>query len=177
MRNLSRPSSPLQLVVLALVYEEPMHPYKMHTLIKERGKDQIANVAQRNSVYQTIRGLLRAGLISIRETERDERRPERTIYEITPQGRKTLRTWMETMLSTPAQEFPDFPAVLSHVAGAKPDELRALLQQRVPALEAKLAGLEVEMPGLPRVFTLESEYLAAIVRAELVWLRGVVADL
>jgi hypothetical protein len=32
----------------------------MQTLIKERGKDQIANVAQRNSVYQTIAALKRA---------------------------------------------------------------------------------------------------------------------
>jgi DNA-binding PadR family transcriptional regulator len=165
------------LVVLSMVYEEPMHAYKMHSLIKERGKDLIANVAQRNSVYQTLRGLLRAGLIAVRETERDERRPERTIYEITPEGRKTLRLWMETVLSSPAQEYPDFPAALSHVAGAKPDELRALLEKRLPALEAKLAGLEVQIPELPRVFTLETEYAAALVSAEIKWLRGVVADL
>src|SRR5258707_905967 len=108
----SRPRSPLSMVVLSLVCEEPMHPYRMQTLIKERGKDQIANVAQRNSVYQTIAALRRAGLLTIRETSREERRPERTVYEATKEGRRTLTSWMRTVLSTPARDFPDFPAAL-----------------------------------------------------------------
>src|SRR4029450_4286062 len=112
----TRPRSPLWMVVLALVTEEPMHPYRMQVLIKERGKDQIANVTQRNSVYQTIAALLRAGLIAVRETARDERRPERTVYEVTPEGQRTLDSWMRAVLSAPARDFPDFPAALSLVA-------------------------------------------------------------
>jgi DNA-binding PadR family transcriptional regulator len=165
------------MVVLALVSEAPMHPYRMQALIKERGKDQIANVAQRNSVYQTIAALLRAGLIAIRETSREERRPERTVYEVTAEGRRTLQTWMKAVLSTPAREFPDFPAALSLVAGAGPGEVRALLEARIVALEARLAELEQPVPDLPRLFLLESEYMAALVRAQIDWLRGVTSDL
>src|SRR5229473_5980721 len=99
MTHPTRPRSPLWLVLLALVCEEPMHPYRMQTLIKQRGKDEIANVAQRNSVYQTIAALRRAGLITIRETSRTERRPERTVYEVTEEGRRTLRSWMRIVLS------------------------------------------------------------------------------
>ena len=172
-----RPRSPLWMVVLALVSEEPMHPYRMQALIKERGKDQIANVAQRNSVYQTIAALLRAGLIAIRETSRDERRPERTVYEVTPEGRRTLQAWMKEVLSTPAREFPDFPAALSLVAGAGPGEVRGLLEARITALEARLVELEQPVPNLPRLFLLESEYMAALVRAQIDWLRGVTEDL
>src|SRR5579862_2414801 len=98
----ARPRSPLWMVVLSLVWEEPMHPYRMQTLIKLRGKDQIANVAQRNSVYQTIAALLRAGLIAVRETERPDRHPERTVYEATPAGREALRSWVRSGLSTVA---------------------------------------------------------------------------
>src|SRR6266542_2328061 len=174
----SRPRSPLWLVVLSLACEEPMHPYRMQTLIKQRGKDLIANVAQRNSVYQTIDALRRAGLIAIRETEREERRPERTIYEATEEGRRMLRSWITTALSTPAREFPEFPAALSTLDPTlMPDELRRLLEVRAKALELRLAELEKPVPGLPRVFLLESEYMAAVVRAEIAWLRGVIADL
>src|SRR3954469_5826512 len=112
MTSSPRPRSPLWMVVLALACEEPMHPYRMQTLIKQRGKDHVANVAQRNSVYQAIEALQRAGLIAIRETTRDENRPERTVYEATAVGRDTLRAWLRTVLSTPAREFPDFPAAL-----------------------------------------------------------------
>jgi len=173
----SRPRSPLWMVVLSLVGEEPMHPYRMQTLIKERGKDQIANVAQRNSVYQTITALHRAGLIVVRETAHHERRPERTVYEVTAEGRNTLRMWMRTALSTPAREFPDFPAALSLVAGIEPEEVRALFEMRTETLERRLAELEKPVPNLPRLFLLEAEYMAAVVRAEITWLRAVTADL
>src|ERR1700754_3282212 len=96
-----RPRSPLWMVVLALACEEPMHPYRMQTLIKQRGKEQIANVAQRNSVYQTIDALRRAGLIRIGETERNKRRPERAVYEASEAGRTALRHWVRTTLSSP----------------------------------------------------------------------------
>jgi DNA-binding PadR family transcriptional regulator len=173
----SRPRSPLSMVVLSLVSEEPMHPYRMQTLIKERGKDQIANVAQRNSVYQTIDALLRGGLIAIRETSRDERRPERTVYGMTDEGRRTLQSWLRTVLSIPAREFPDFPAALSLCAPLGPDDVRTQLETRIAALEVRLSELERRVPGLLRVFLLESEYAAAVVRAELKWLRAVVGDL
>lgn len=178
MANSPRPRSPLWMVVLALACEEPMHPYRMQTLIKQRGKDHVANVAQRNSVYQTIDGLLRAGLIAVRETSRDENRPERTVYEATEQGRRTMREWLRTVLSTPAREFPDFPAALALLdPSMKPAELRSLLEARVAALEVRLAGHEAPFPELPRLFLLEEEYMAAIVRAEINWLRGVIEDL
>ena len=145
------------MVVLSLVCEEPMHPYRMQTLIKERGKDQIANVAQRNSVYQTITALRRAGLLTIRETSREERRPERTVYEATKEGRRTLTSWMRTVLSTPAREFPDFPAALSLVALLGPDDARTQFEARAAALELQLAELERPVPNLPRLFLLEAE--------------------
>src|SRR5215470_2447327 len=150
-----RPRSPLWMVVLALACEEPMHPYRMQSLIKQR----VANVAQRNSVYQTIEALLRAGLIAVRETSRDENRPERTIYEATDEGRRTLHAWVRTVLSAPAREFPDFPAALSLLdPSLKPAELRGLLEARVAALEGRLAAHGGPYPPIPRLFLLEEEY-------------------
>ena len=177
MTHPSRPRSPLWLVVLSLACEEPMHPYRMQTLIKQRGKEQIANVAQRNSVYQTIVALHRAGLIAIHGVSREERRPERTAYEATEVGRQTLRAWMRHGLANVAREFPEFPAVLSLLDPTlRPEELGALLESRTVALEARLAELGKAPPGLPRIFLLEEEYMAAIVRAELKWLHSVIAD-
>ena len=174
----SRPRSPLWIIVLGLACEEPMHPYRMQTLIRQRGKDQVANAAQRNSVYQTIAALERAGLIAARETSRDENRPERTVYEATPEGRRTLREWVRHGLATPAREFPEFPAVLSTLYGPDDtDDFADLLRQRVQALAPRLQELEQPFPEVPRLFLLEIEYMAALVRAEIKWLKGVIADL
>jgi DNA-binding PadR family transcriptional regulator len=178
MPHSSRPRSPLWIVVLALACEEPMHPYRMQTLIKQRGKHLIANVAQRNSVYQTIAALRRAGLIEVLETSRYERRPERTTYQATDEGRRALAAWIRMGLSTPAREFPEFPAALGTLYGlAGPEELRTLLETRIGAVEKRAADLEKPVPGVPRLFLLEAEYMAATSRAEVKWLRGVVDDL
>lgn len=48
-----RPRSPRALVVLALLAEAPMHPYRMRPLIKERGNDKIV---KRRSAEQRLPG-------------------------------------------------------------------------------------------------------------------------
>ncbi|MPZ81082.1 MAG: PadR family transcriptional regulator [Actinophytocola sp.] len=172
--------SPLALVLLALLAEEPMHPYRMRQMIKERGKDKIANVAARNSVYQTIDRLLRTSLIAVRETSRDERRPERTVYELTGAGRDALRSWTRAMLASPAREFPEFPAALASLMLLAPEDVLEQLSARAAALAAEIATREAEVasvPGLPRLFTLDDEYLLAVRGAELRWVDGVVAAL
>ena len=178
MTSLPRPRSPLWIVVLGLACEEPMHPYRMQTLIKQRGKDQVANAAQRNSVYQTIDALQRAGLIATRETTRGSNRPERTVYEATPEGRRTLREWVRHGLAAPAREFPEFPAVLATLYGPDdPKDFADLLRLRLDALMPRLADLEQPVPNIPRLFLLENEYMAAMLRAEIKWLRGIIDDL
>jgi DNA-binding PadR family transcriptional regulator len=173
-----RPRSPLSVVILSLVAEEPMHPYRMQQLIKFRGKDRIANVAQRNSVYQTIDRLLRDRLIRVHATDRTEGRPERTVYTITPLGRQTLERWLETMLASPAREFPDFPAALAFLPFLTPDTVKTRLQERLTVLEQLLAEGQQPMPiELPRIFLVEEEYQQAMLRSELDWVRGLIADL
>ncbi|MGH3924255.1 MAG: PadR family transcriptional regulator, partial [Pseudonocardiaceae bacterium] len=127
--------SPLAFVVLALLAEAPMHAYRMQQLIKERGKDRVVNVARRNSVTQAVDLLLRDGSIAIQETQRDQYRPERTIYRITQQGREVFQRWMREMLSTPAREFPRFPAALTFLGLFSCADVLRQLQARASVLE------------------------------------------
>lgn len=175
-------SSPLALTVLALLHYKPLHPYGIQRLVKEWGKEQVVNVKQRASLYRTIERLNGDGLIAVRETERDQQYPERTVYEVTAAGRETARTWLEEMLAAPKQEFPEFPAALSNLLLLMPEDIADVLKRRADALAKKLDGLEAAMAseekqGLPRVTRLETEYLRAVTAAELEWVRGVVEDL
>ncbi len=155
-----------------------MHPYRMQRLIKERGKDQVINVAQRASLYQTINQLLRAGLITFWETERQEGFPERTIYKLTEAGHQAAVDWLREMLSTPAQEFPEFPAAVSLLPLLKPEDALRQLELRAVRLNEQMAAIEAELGmDLPRLFLLEAEYLRATLQAELAWVRSVSADL
>ncbi len=170
--------SPLAMLLLALLVEAPMHPYRMQQVIKERGQDQLVNVAQRNSVYQALDRLVREGLARAGETTREAGRPERTVYEVTEEGSATLRRWLVEMLPAPAREFPEFPVALAFLALISPEQTRELLSRRAEAVAERVAAIDGQAPpGLPRLFLLEDEYRAAMLRAELGWLRGVLADL
>lgn len=170
--------STLGMVLLALLLEAPMHPYRMQQVIRERGQDQLVNVAQRNSVYQALDRLVRDGLARPAGTARDGGRPERTEYEITDAGAGTLRRWVTEMLAAPAREFPEFPAALAMLVILPPAEAERLLRERIGAQEQRLAALTGQAPpGLPRVFLIEDEYRAVLLRAELTWLRAVAGDL
>jgi len=174
--------SPLALTVLFMLAGGPIHPYEMQRRIKRWGKDQVVNVAQRANLYKTIDRLHEAGLIAVRQTERDQRFPERTVYELTEPGLRTGRRWLVDMLATPRNEFPQFPAALSFVMALTPDEALSVLERRAAQLDEKLASLERALAGdpgplPPRVALLDPEFLRAMTAAELAWVRRVVADL
>ena len=180
MNSKHRPS-PLALVVLGALGAGPLHPYGMQRLIKVWGKDQVVNVGQRANLYKTINRLHQAGLIAVRQTERDQGYPERTVYELTEEGRQEMLAWLANMLSTPRNEFPEFPAALSFVMLLGPEQTVVVLEQRAALVRENLARFERDLGGesgpLPRVTLLETEYLRAVTAAELNWLSGVVDDL
>jgi DNA-binding PadR family transcriptional regulator len=180
MRSQLRPS-PLGLAILGLLQVGPLHPYGIQRLIKLWGKDQVVNVGQRANLYRVINRLHEAGLIVVRQTERDQQFPERTVYELTEQGRITAREWLTSMLSATRYEFPEFPAALSFIMGLTPEESLEVLGQRAKALLDRVSQLDSELADLtstlPRVTLLESEYLRAVTDAELKWVNSVINDL
>ncbi|WP_319462490.1 PadR family transcriptional regulator [Micromonospora sp. RTP1Z1] len=175
--------SPLGLAILGLLEGGPLHPYGMQQLIRQWGKDQVINVGQRATLYKMINRLCEADLIKVRDTTRNHQYPERTSYELTDAGRAASRQWMAEILSTPRNEFPEFPAALSFLPMLTPETTSDLLSKRRELLVQRLAErdaiLATELEGfqLPRVTMLETEYLRAIIHAELDWVDAVLAGL
>src|SRR2546425_7768502 len=114
--------SPLALTVLGMLGGGPLHPYAIQSRMKAWGKEQVVNIGQRASLYKMIERLHAAGLIAVRQTERDQRFPERTVYELTEEGQRVGKEWLTEMLSMPRNEFPEFPAALSFIFGLSADE-------------------------------------------------------
>ena len=166
-----RVSNPLALAVLACLNERPMHPYEINTTLRRRGKEQSIKLNY-GSLYSVVESLQKHGLITTRETSREGRRPERTIYAITPEGVEEFEDWLGELLSTPVREFTSLEAGLSLMAGLPPDEVARLLDQRSEKLRVELRALEAagevaaEMQ-LPEIFAVESHYRHAMLTAEL----------
>jgi len=166
----SHPSNPLALAVLAFLFERPMHPYEMGLMLKQRNKGDSIKFRY-GSLYTVIDLLLRRGYIAARETEREGRRPERTVYEITATGRDELHAWMVDLIGQPVKEYPQFEAALSLLPVLPPDEALALLRRRLELIEDDAAVLarqieQISLANFPGLFLIEAEYRLAILKAE-----------
>lgn len=172
--------SPWSLVILALLFEQPMHPYEMRRLVRQRGKAELVDLRP-GSLYRTIDRLERARLVEPIETTREGKFPERTVYRLTDHGREELEDWMRELLSTPMKDFPRLLEALSVLAVLEPDDARLQLQSRVLRLEGEIAAMETTLGRLhgvlPRLFQVEAEYALALRRAELEWVGSLVEDL
>jgi DNA-binding PadR family transcriptional regulator len=169
--------SPLGLVVLAMLAEEPMHAYRMQRLIEERGKDRVVNVRQRASLYQTIERLQRLELIEVHQKVRGESHPDRVVYALTDQGRAAAAQWLRDMVTDADPGFPEFPVALSVLTMLRPAEILQLVEARARTVEENLGEIERQLaafPDLPGVFLLEDEYRRTVLAAELGWLRDVI---
>ena len=175
-------SNPLALAVMALLYERPMHPYEMVTLMRERGKHETVRLRY-SSLYSVVGALEREGLIVPKETVRVGRRPERTVYEITGAGREEFLTWLRELLREPVKEYTQFAAGLSFLPGLPPEEAVELLEERVRRLEKETTEMgsrledAMERYDLPRLFLVESEHELMLREAELEWVRKLAGDI
>ena len=173
--------NPLALAVMALLYERPMHPYEMVSVMRERGQHESVRLRY-SSLYSVVEALGREGLISPRETVREGRRPERTIYGLTEAGRVEFLSWLRELLSKPVKEYTQFAAGLTFLAALPPSEALALLEERTRLLEEEVGEMRSRLDavmegGLSRVFLVENEHELVLREAELEWVRGLVREI
>lgn len=169
-----------EIAVLALLREAPMHPYQMQRLLKERHKDEILAL-KRGSLYHAIGRLERASLIEVETTGRDGKRPERTTYRITAAGTELLLGTLQKIIATPRQESSEFMAAMSFLVHLSPEEALPWLVKRSQQLQGTIDGLTEGLATAStfvlRINLVESEYLQAMLKAELTWVRSLEDDI
>lgn len=170
----------LALAVLVLLWERPMHPYEMAQVLRERGKDMSINIKW-GSLYTVIRSLERNGFIEVTRTFREGRRPERTVYAITEEGREEMRAWLRELIAVPAKEYPRFEGALSLAGALPPDEVISLLEERVRRLDGEIAEINAQLAAagehVARIFLIEGEYVVAMRHAEAEWIRSLLSEI
>ena len=176
-----RRTNPLALAVLTCLFERPMHPYEVAQTLRHRAKHESIKLNY-GSLYNVVESLERQGLIEARETVREGRRPERTIYAITERGTREMTDWLSELVSSPAEEYPQFVAALSLMAALPPNEVVALLRQRAETLEIGLATRRAAIraavdAGLARLFVIEDEYRIAMQESELAYIQALAKDI
>lgn len=168
------------LTVLALLSEYPKHPYEIQRTIRTR--HQVHAEGKTRALYHAVDRLTRDGLIEPLETSREGRRPERTVYQITPAGRDELQSWVIDLLLAPVERPDLFAVATGFVAYLEPQMAQRTLEERARDLDVTAAAVEGVRKallgmGLPRSVLLGSEHQLVVLKAEADWLRSLVRDL
>ncbi len=175
-----RMSNPLALVVLGELTIKPMHPYELSRQLKMQAKEDSIRL-NAGSLYAVVNALEKRGLIVAEKTVREGRRPERTIYAITDEGRAEFEEWLSELLSTPEKEYPKFEAGLSMIGGLPPDEVADLLAVRALGLgleiDRRRSALTTVDGKVPRVFTVEAEYHLRLLEAERAFVQELLTEI
>jgi len=171
-------TNPLALAVLACLYEKPMHPYEMATTLRNRGKHESIKLNY-GSLYSVVESLQRRGWIVPQETEREGRRPERTVYALTDAGREEYFDWLSDLIAVPVKEYTQFEAGLSFLPSLSRADVLELLHNRADLLQEELGqadyyGDAISDVAVPRLFLIETEYALTMRRAELGWVRSLI---
>lgn len=168
-----------RLVVLGAVRQfEPVHGYFLRRELMTWHVDEWANI-QPGSIYNALKSLKQDGYIVETGTEAAGKRPERTIYETTPQGevelmrllRQTLWT-VETFDTKPVMALTSFMFLLSRA------EVLAALKFRITEIDAKIASNGFEIADMPKSGTTPAyvreifELSSLRLKAEQQWAQG-----
>jgi len=175
------PRDLVALTVLALLSEGPRHPYDLERLIKERHLEFA--MGRTRALYHAVDRLHADGLVEPAETSREGHRPERTVYRITRPGAEELGPWLSDLIVHPVPEHLVFLAAVSFLGCLPPTAAAEALGRRTVALEAWIGALDaasrtlVDRLDLPRLHVIENELQLAMIRAELEWVRRLIADI
>jgi len=173
--------TPLAMSILSTLRERPMHPYEIFHTMEVRKHDRIVKM-RRSSLYSTIDRLQAEGLIVAIGTDREGRRPERTTYDLTPEGEQALLDWLRQSITAPAPEFSHFGSLIAFLPHLMPWEASALLRQRLISLERESHAqetmlVEPEWRHMPSLFKVHEGYAAAMREAEIAWVRALAEDI
>ncbi len=173
--------SPLALSILELLDEEPIHPYEMATRMRDRHHDEFIRL-NFGTLYHTVDVLERNGWIHPVEREKEGRRPERTVYELTDSGREVLVRTLGELLRQPRREYPHFAAGLMFMHHLEAAEAAAHLRERAAALDTIVAKFEAVLEellkvGLARLALIEVEHKIAMLDAERQWVRRLESEI
>lgn len=154
---------PLAVAVLGLLEERPRHPYDVAFTMQTRRMDEHIKLSL-GSLYHVVEQLQRMGWIRPVETERDGRRPERTVYEVTEDGRTHLQRRLRELIATPTREYSAFEAGLTFLHQLPKEEAVTLLRERAAALTEQVTLWDTALERLKE----RGVYRLGLIEAELV---------
>ena len=125
--------SSVDLVLLGFLMDGPRSAYDIRKMVAFRNLSNWVKISA-PSVYKKILVLEERGLVA-GTTLREGNMPEKTVYSITPAGKRYFASLMKDMSSAPIPVLFDFNAVIANLAKLPPKEAGARLAEIKAGIE------------------------------------------
>jgi DNA-binding PadR family transcriptional regulator len=133
--------SSIRLFILGtLAASGPLHGHQIRQQA-QGDRTEIWTDIRVGSVYGALKRLASEGLVREVRTERVGNRPERTIYEITSEGRRALSAVRDTALRDLAHHHDPFDLALAQSRDLAEEDLGQIVANRLAALRAQAATM------------------------------------
>lgn len=172
---------PLAVAVLGLLEERPRHPYDIAYTMQSRHMDEHIKLSL-GTLYHVVENLHRLGWISPTETAREGRRPERTTYAVTAEGRRQLHQRIRELIAEPTREYSAFEAGLTFMHQLPREEAASLLRRRAEALREQIELWDYSLEqlrerGLTRIALVEVELVQDTRRFQREWAERLAGEI
>ncbi|HID63636.1 MAG TPA: DUF4388 domain-containing protein [Anaerolineae bacterium] len=170
----------VDLLLLGLLMDKPMHGYEINQLIRGVGIDAWLNISM-PSIYYSLNKLREKGLIA--ETrQRGGGSPTKSVYRLTDEGRARFFTAMEESLASHGKMYFDYDLGIFLLNKLPRERVIPLLEQRRAFLDDWHASLQeqiarIEIDGRYPLRQAILNHLASHVQLESRWLEGLVRQI
>lgn len=163
----------MRLFVLSTLAERgPMHGHQLRHQAREDRAELWTDVKV-GTLYGALRRLAGEGLIVDVRNERAGHYPERTVYGLTPLGRRALLTEHDAALRAVVFPADPFDLALSHPGELSEAAMRQVVADRLAALVQRLDSwrhqLQAADPYLTGAERLAASHTTARLDAEIAW--------
>ncbi len=165
--------SSIRLFILGtLATSGPLHGHQIRQQAQSDRTDTFTDI-QVGSVYGALKRLANEDLIREVRTERVGNRPERTVYEITPEGRRALAAIRDTALRQLDKHYDPFDLALVQSRDLAEDDMAQIVAHRLAALQVQVSSMrhhaEHADPYVNEAERMVIQHLIARADAEVRW--------
>jgi DNA-binding PadR family transcriptional regulator len=165
--------SSIRLFILGtLAASGPLHGHQIRQQAQNDHTETWTDI-QVGSVYGALKRLANEDLIREVRTEKVGNRPERTVYEITPAGRRSLAAIHQTALRDLDRHYDPFDLALAQARDIPEEHLEQIVENRLGAFRVQLAtqrhAAEHADPYLNEAERMVIQHLIARTEAEVRW--------
>lgn len=140
--------SATRLLVLGVVRAHGRaHGYQVRRELLSWAADRWANVKP-GSIYHALKKAAKDGLLEAVATEEGDAGPERTVYQLTPDGETEFMVLLRNSLAEPARGIEALSAAVTFLTALTRKQAIALLRHRIVALEGERVSAEHSLETL-----------------------------